>query len=128
MANKVIILNKMPLFEKVSDELLDRSLANVAVDIVRRSKMDAPHDTGALSSSGKMIRKGLMDFIIAFGGGAEGGGGPDVPYALKWEYNTPPNGFKQGKKSHYLGDAAEKYTTLEHFSSVVKQQMEKVVL
>lgn len=94
---KVIYENKMPQFATASEIALDRVFGNAAIDIVRLSKMQVPHDQGTLQSSAKITRKGMSKFEIAY----------STPYARRWEYNTPPGGFKKGRKSRYLRDPAE---------------------
>lgn len=79
---------------------LDRILATMAVDIERLSKTQVPQRTGALQSSGHIERLGFCKYRVFY----------NKVYALRWEYETPKNGFKNGRKSHYLGDPAKSIT------------------
>src|SRR5438128_12456902 len=89
--------SRMAEFIGKSDAAMDMALATMAVDIERMSKMQVPHDTGALQNSGSIRRKGLKKYSVEY----------NKPYARRWEYETPRHGFKQGRKSRYLRDPAE---------------------
>lgn len=99
--NKVKITDNSSKFVIGNETVLDRVFANTAIDIIRLSKMQVPHLTGALQSSGKIVRKGIMSYEVFY----------NTPYALRWEYETPPGGFKKGRKSRYLRDPAKHFTS-----------------
>lgn len=89
--------SKMAHFLGKSDATMDRAFGAMAIDIDRLSKMQVPHDKGGLQNSGEVKRLGLKKFQVAY----------NKPYARRWEFETPRNGFKKGRKSRYLRDPAE---------------------
>ncbi len=85
---------------------LDKVLANMASDIERRAKQQVPHRKGTLQNTGRTKRLGIMKHQISFGEAPPA----SAPYARKWEYETPPHGFKKGRKTRYLRDSADAVT------------------
>lgn len=99
----MIIIDKSKQYKVKTILALDKSLATMISDIERRSKAQVPHDLGTLQSTGRPKRLGLLRHEIRYG---EAPPAP-APYARRWEFETPPHGFKKGKKSRYLRDPAE---------------------
>lgn len=101
----------------MADQIADAVIGKVAIDIVRLSKMQAPHKTGALQTSNHgPIRLGLAKFKIAY----------STPYARRWEYETPPNGFREGKKSRYLRDPAEQMADPRRVVEILRSELENI--
>ena len=96
----VKVTDKSKQFVNANGDALDRVLAQMAVDIERLAKQQVPHKTGALQTSGHFERMGFCKYRVFF----------NKVYARRWEYETPKNGFKEGRKSHYLGDPAKTIT------------------
>lgn len=94
---KVTVTDNSGKFIDENAKAIDRVLGVAAIDIERLSKMQVPHDTGRLQSSGHHSKIGLMKYHISY----------NTPYARRWEFETPPNGFREGRKSRYLRDPAE---------------------
>ncbi len=59
----------------------DRVVLKAATDIHRIASINAPSDTGQLIRSGRIIRNGLANYSIAFGGGP-------VKYAKRRHYEN----------------------------------------
>jgi len=97
------ITDKSREYKAKSVLALDKSIALMMLDIERRSKQQVPHDKGTLQNTGRVKRLGLMRHEIRFGEGPPA----DALYARRWEFETPPHGFKKGRKSRYLRDPAE---------------------
>lgn len=95
------------VFISKNQQVMDKALNNVAINIVRLSKAQVPHDTGNLQNSNLLKRIKLCHFEVSYN---ESG---IAPYARRWEFESPPGGggFKKGRKSHYLSDPAEQETT-----------------
>jgi hypothetical protein len=89
--------SKVAAFVGKNDAAMDMALAHMAIDLERASKMQVPHDKGGLQNSGSVRRMGFLDHRVEF----------NRPYARRWEYETPRNGFKKGRKSRYLRDPGE---------------------
>lgn len=94
---KVTITDNSGRFIDANAQAIDRVLGVAAIDIERLSKMQVPHDTGRLQNTGYHNKLDLMKYRISY----------NTPYARRWEFETPPGGFKQGRKSRYLRDPAE---------------------
>lgn len=106
--NRAIVVNKMPAFANIAVATFDRALANVSAEGLRLSKLQAPHDQGALWASGTIKRKGVMKFEVSY----------NTPYARKWEFTEPKNGFTHpGAKSHYLQDPMDLVTSPSYFNA-----------
>ena len=93
----VRIIDKSRGFIVKNADAMDRALGSMAMDIERLSKAQVPHDTGALQTSGRAKRVGFLKHKVEF----------IKRYALRWEFETPPRGFKKGRKSRYLRDPAK---------------------
>jgi hypothetical protein len=64
-----------------TERKLDVAVLEMATDIHRVSAMLAPRDTGALRSSGRIVRNGVADYSVIFGGSS-------VPYARRRHYEN----------------------------------------
>lgn len=62
----------------------DLAVLKMAVDIDRVAKMLAPHETGALQSSGTVERIGQAHYQVRYGGGS-------VPYARRRHFENKRN-------------------------------------
>ena len=89
--------DKSEQFMTKTEQSIDRVLGTAAIDIERMSKMQVPHASGRLQTSGHHEKTAPMHYVISY----------NTPYARRWEYETPKNGFKEGRKSRYLRDPAE---------------------
>lgn len=118
------ITDNTELFKRAGDSAVDIALGRGATNILRKAKMDAPHDEGALQGSGEMRRIGNGSYEISF----------DTPYARRWEFNesfTDALGrhynsvvFAQGKKDHYLSDAGRE--EFPNLAGYVVHELERV--
>jgi len=97
----------VPAYVRGVEMVFDLVLNNTAVDIIRLSKEQVPHDTGILESSGNYRRKGIMKYEVAYNESGK------APYARRWEFETPKHGFKKGRKSRYLRDPAHQFARSE---------------
>jgi hypothetical protein len=98
----VKFVSKVPQFLLENTNAVELALARMATDIERLASMQVPHDTGHLQSSIRPRKVAEGHFVV------EVGKYPSfVPYARRWEFETPPGGFKKGRKSRYLRDSAE---------------------
>lgn len=93
---KVTLIDKSPQFIRENEAVIDREFGIAAIDIERLSKMQVPQETSRLQNTGYHERVGPMKYRLNY----------NTPYARRWHFETPPNGFKNGRKSHYLSDPA----------------------
>ncbi|WP_438979903.1 hypothetical protein [Polynucleobacter sp.] len=108
MNNKssVVVIDNIPKEVQHSALAMARGLEDMVKDIILLSVMRVPHDTGALQRSAKPRRDGPFKYGITYGEE------PNVPYARRWEFETPPGGFKQGRQSKYLRSSAHDVTAM----------------
>lgn len=99
---------------------MDLALNNAAVDIIRISKTEVPHDTGNLQSSGYFTKNGLMQYEVGYNRSGQ------APYARRWEFETPPGGFNKGRKSHYLSDPVKLITRAENMYHLFREAASRV--
>lgn len=120
MKTKVVIQSNMSKFISKNQSVMDMALSNAATDIIRLSKMQVPHDTGNLQNTGKIKRLGVMKFEVSYN---ESG---LAPYARRWEFTTPPHGFKKGRKSHYLSDPGDQITRQDNMAKLFIQAANRI--
>ena len=85
--------------EAIIGTQLDKAVASMMTDIHARSAELAPKDTRALVNSGRIIRKGLANYMVKYGSSK-------VPYALRRHYENKKN----PQTLRYLEQAGESVT------------------
>lgn len=125
MSTRVKVTDNLPRFSSESEAAFDRALNNAGVLILRLSKLQVPHNHGALASSGRIERKGKMHFEVQY----------NTPYALYQERGRRRDGShvvrhysKPGKKSQYLKDPGDKITEKSSFERILKSAASSVRL
>ena len=83
--------------KKLADKAERAALRTVGRRIMAEAKKQVPHDSGALESSGKVVRSRakIPTVKLVFGGKA-------APYAVKWHERAAH--FRGGRKRRYLAD------------------------
>lgn len=110
------VVDKSARFIPLNAMAIDRALNNAAVDIVRLSVAQVPHDTGTLQRSNRIKRIGLMKFEVSY----------NTPYARRWEFETPPGGFKKGRKSRYLSDPGDLITRKANMVLLIHEAIRRI--
>lgn len=84
MAGRVRVTHRIDKWTSTTKRKLDFAVLTMATDIDRAAKTLAPHDTGALASSGRISREGAAHYKIIFGGSS-------VRYARRRHFENKKN-------------------------------------
>lgn len=77
----VRVTSRLKQWTDKTERKLDEAVLEMATDIHRVSGMLAPKDTRALVNSGRIVRNGVANYSIIYGGGP-------VPYARRRHYEN----------------------------------------
>lgn len=95
---KMVIAN-IPKLEKAISKGADRGNLEAALEIMRLSQIDVPHEEGTLQNSGTVESMPNGDTVLGY----------HTPYAAKL-HEHPEFNFKKGRKGKYIEDPIVKNT------------------
>lgn len=110
----VKIISHVARFKNASDAAWDMALGHMAIDIVRLSALQVPHDTGRLQSSKQQGRERQGRQVIRY----------RTEYAHATHENVRGVKFKKGRKDHYLSDPGDQIS--KNFTSYMNEAMNMI--
>jgi hypothetical protein len=78
---RVRVTSRIGKWTSTTERKLDLAVLEIATDIDRVATTLAPHATGALANSGRVVRDGSAHYRVIYGGGA-------IPYARRRHYEN----------------------------------------